>query len=96
VRTLKVSKEEFLKKGNDARALLLRRRAIEARSRAPQLRQHGRARHDASGRELQPLVVRYPVEKGGALKEVAYYTSAHPAVESPEIVRAGRDYVHER
>src|SRR5436853_380615 len=51
---------------------------------------------DAYGRELQPLAVRYPVEDGGKLKEVAYYTSAHPSVESAEIVRAGRDYVHEK
>ena len=50
---------------------------------------------DAAGRELQPLVVQYPIEKNGALSEVAYYTSAHPAAHSPELVRAGSDYVHD-
>ncbi len=40
--------------------------------------------------------MRYPVEKGGKLKEVAYYTSAHPAVEGQEVVRAGGEYVRER
>ncbi|HEX8149113.1 MAG TPA: hypothetical protein VF591_18165, partial [Pyrinomonadaceae bacterium] len=48
------------------------------------------------GRELQPLVVRYPVEKGGKLKEVAYSPSAHPAVEDAEVARAGGEYVRER
>jgi hypothetical protein len=49
---------------------------------------------NSDGRDLQPLVVRYPVEKQGALSEVAYYTSAHPAIESKEGVSAGRGYVH--
>lgn len=46
------------------------------------------------GHDLQPLVVRYPVEKQGMLSEVAYYTSAHPAIESEAGVSAGRSYVH--
>jgi hypothetical protein len=50
---------------------------------------------DAAGRELEPLAVRYPVERDGKLKEVAYYTSAHPAVESAAVSRAGGDYVRE-
>jgi hypothetical protein len=48
---------------------------------------------DMAGRALEPLLVRYPVEKNGSLKEVAYYTSAHPALSSPEMVAAGRTYV---
>ena len=48
---------------------------------------------DATGRALAPLLVRYPVEKHGALSEVAYYTSAHPALAQPELVRAGGQYV---
>jgi hypothetical protein len=46
------------------------------------------------GSDLQPLVVRYPVEKQGTLSEVAFYTSAHPAMESPEATGAGQRYVH--
>jgi len=48
---------------------------------------------DASGRALDPLLVRYPVEKSGALSEIAYYTSAHPALAQPALVRAGGAYV---
>ncbi|HZH89156.1 MAG TPA: hypothetical protein VEX70_00915 [Pyrinomonadaceae bacterium] len=48
---------------------------------------------DAEGREFQPLVVQYPVERDGALREVAYYSSAHPALNSPALVKGGRAYV---
>ncbi|MCA1636518.1 MAG: hypothetical protein LC802_23225 [Acidobacteria bacterium] len=48
---------------------------------------------DEAGRELQPLLVQYPVEKNGALHEVAYYSSAHPAIHSPALVTSGGAYV---
>lgn len=50
---------------------------------------------DASGRALSPLAVKYPVERKGALSETAYYTSAHPALESPDVAQAGQAYVHD-
>lgn len=49
---------------------------------------------DEAGRSLVPLVVEYPIERGGKLYETAYYTSAHPALLSPEVVKAGQSYVH--
>jgi hypothetical protein len=49
---------------------------------------------DATGRSLTPLVVEFPIERNGAFREMAYYTSAHPALLSPEVVRAGQSYVH--
>jgi hypothetical protein len=49
---------------------------------------------DSTGRSLVPLVVEYPIERNGALYETAYYTSAHPALLSPEVVKAGQSYVH--
>jgi hypothetical protein len=51
---------------------------------------------DERGRELRPLVVQYPIEKGGKLTEVAYYTSAHPAVSSEALVKGGASYVRAR
>jgi hypothetical protein len=47
----------------------------------------------ATGRQLTPLVVEYPIEKGGRFREMAYYTSAHPALVSPELVKHGQSYV---
>jgi hypothetical protein len=49
---------------------------------------------DLLGRQFSPLVVEYPIEKGGAFREMAYYTSAHPALLSPELVKTGQAYVH--
>ena len=49
---------------------------------------------DSQGRSLVPLVVQYPIEKGGVFREMAYYTSVHPALLSPDLSRAGRAYIH--
>jgi hypothetical protein len=49
---------------------------------------------DSQGRSLIPLVVEFPIEKRGVFREMAYYTSAHPALLSPDLSRSGRAYVH--
>jgi hypothetical protein len=49
---------------------------------------------DSQGRALIPLVVEFPIEKRGVFREMAYYTSAHPALLSPDLSRSGRAYVH--
>lgn len=49
---------------------------------------------DPQGRSLVPLVVEFPIEKRGVFREMAYYTSAHPALLSPDLSRSGRAYVH--
>jgi hypothetical protein len=48
---------------------------------------------DTQGRSLAPLVVEFPIEKRGVFREMAYYTSAHPALLSPDLSRSGRAYV---
>jgi len=48
---------------------------------------------DLRGQALTPLVVEFPIEKGGVFKEMAYYTSAHPALLSAEVTRSGQTYV---
>jgi hypothetical protein len=48
----------------------------------------------ATGQPSQPLVVQYPIEKSGSLREMAYYSSAHPGIVTPEIIGAGKLYVH--
>jgi len=49
---------------------------------------------DDSGNPQLPLLVQYPVEKGGRYTETAYYMSTHPGLVTPEVVNAGRFYVH--
>jgi hypothetical protein len=48
---------------------------------------------DNQGRSLTPLVVEFPIEKRGVFRELAYYTSAHPALLSPDLARSGQLYV---
>jgi hypothetical protein len=48
---------------------------------------------DNTGSALAPLLVEFPIEKGGVFREMAYYTSAHPALLSQELVRSGQNYV---
>jgi hypothetical protein len=49
---------------------------------------------DGQGRSLVPLMVEFPIEKRGIFREMAYYTSAHPALLSPDLSRSGRAYIH--
>ena len=46
----------------------------------------------SSGKSLFPLMVRYPIEKDGAVAP-AFYVSAHPALMSPELAASGEAYV---
>lgn len=48
---------------------------------------------DQNNQAHTPLVVQYPIERGGSLAEMAYYTSTHPGVVNPEVVNAGKFYV---
>lgn len=48
---------------------------------------------DDAGYALTPLLVEFPIEKKGVFRELAYYTSAHPALMSPELARSGQLYV---
>jgi hypothetical protein len=47
------------------------------------------------GGSLSPLVVEFPIEKSGLFKELAYYTSAHPALLSKDLARSGQFYVRD-
>jgi hypothetical protein len=96
VQTLRASKEEFLQKGGEFTAVSSAGEPLKVAVVRPNYVNTAVRVTDAGGRELQPLVVRYPVEREGKLHEVAYYTSAHPAVENKEVVRAGGEYVRER
>jgi hypothetical protein len=47
----------------------------------------------ATGTELTPLTVAFPIVKGGSITEIAYYTSAHPAVLVSDVAAAGETYI---
>ena len=49
---------------------------------------------DNQNRSLAPLVVEFPIERFGKFREMAYYTSAHPALLSTDLTKAGQLYVN--
>ncbi len=90
---LPLPKEIFLKKGSEAALPSATGSMLQVRI----LRANGVNTavtvSDATGRQLVPLIVEYPIERNGRFLEMAYYTSAHPALLSPEVVRTGENYV---
>jgi hypothetical protein len=93
IHLLTIPKETFLKKGSEMTVTTSLGAVVQFRV----LRANGVNTavtvFDATGRSFVPLIVEYPIERGGRLHEVAYYTSAHPALLSPEVVKAGQNYV---
>lgn len=95
VHTLSVPKEMFLRRGTDivfttAQGLSVRLQVL----RPNYVNTAVTISESATGRQLTPLVVEYPIEKFGSFREMAYYTSAHPALLSPDVTRHGQAYVH--
>jgi hypothetical protein len=41
-----------------------------------------------------PLAIEFPIERNGVFREMAYYTSAHPALLSVELMKSGQIYVN--
>jgi hypothetical protein len=49
---------------------------------------------DNKNRSLLPLVAEFPIERRGVFREMAYYTSAHPALLSADLTKSGQTYVN--
>lgn len=96
VHLLRLAKEDFLRKDGELTVLSSLGAPLRLKILRPNYVNTAVSVTAPDGRELKPLVVQYPIESGGALKEVAYYTSAHPAVSARQIERAGGEYVHEK
>jgi hypothetical protein len=94
IHTLSIPKETLLTRGSDvvlttAQGLNVRLQVVR-----PNYVNSAVVVSDAAtGRQLTPLVVEYPIEKFGSVREMAYYTSAHPALLSPEMTKHGQTYV---
>jgi hypothetical protein len=93
IHLLPLPKELFLSKGAEAQITT----SLGSRVQLRILRANGVNTavtiFDETGRSLAPLVVEYPIERGGRFQEMAYYTSGHPALLSPDVVKAGQLYV---
>jgi hypothetical protein len=88
-----ISKETFLTKGAEVNAISSEGIAVNVKI----LRANGvntaLTIFTPDNKSLAPLTIEYPIEKGGKFKEMAYYTSAHPALLSKDLVRSGQAYV---
>ena len=94
IHTLSLPKETFLKLGNDV--VLTTAQGLNVRLQVVRSNYVNTAvviSEVATGKQLTPLVVEYPIEKFGRFREMAYYTSAHPALVSPEVTKHGQSYV---
>jgi hypothetical protein len=52
-----------------------------------------RVQDPATGVELTPLTVAFPIVKGGSVTEMAYYNSVHPGVLVSDVAAAGGTYI---
>ena len=93
IHLLTVSKLIYLVKGSEAAMTTSRGTAVTLRV----LRVNGVNTAvtvvDNNGRSFLPLTVEFPIERQGVFREIAYYTSAHPALLSAEVVKSGQTYV---
>ena len=89
-----VPKDSFLIKGSKLAATTQLGRSVLVHVISPNGVNTAVTISDATtGRQFVPLVVQYPIVKSGSITETAYYTSAHPALLSAEVISAGNSYV---
>ena len=97
IHSLTLTKDTFLTKGAEATVTT----SLGSTVRLSVIRANGvntavQILDSATGRQLAPLVVQYPIVRDGAVTEIGYYTSAHPAIESLEVTEDGRQYIHHK
>ena len=94
IHLIRIAKPTFLKRGSELSSTTSLGLAVQVRI----LRANGVNTAltilDERNRSLLPLVVEYPIARGGVLHEMAYYTSAHPALLSTDLMKAGQTYVN--
>lgn len=93
LQTLTVSKDFFLSRGSETMVQTSLGNRVQLRIVRPNGVNTAVTIFNSDGRAFIPLLVEFPIERNGALREMAYYTSAHPALISPEMVKGGQAYV---
>jgi len=94
IHLIRVSKQTFLTKGSELSAvstmgLPVRLRVVRANGVNTAV-----TIFDDKNRSLLPLIVEFPIERRGVFREMAYYTSAHPALLSADLMKSGQTYVN--
>ena len=93
IHLITIPKEIFLKKGSELSSTTSLGANVQVRIVRANGVNTAVTVFDSAGRSFVPLIVEYPIERGGNLHEVAYYVSAHPALLSPEVVKTGQNYI---
>lgn len=93
IHLVRISKETFLKKGSALSATTSLGLPVSVRVVRANGVNTAVTVFDEKNRALLPLAVEFPIERKGVFREMAYYTSAHPALLSPELMKSGQVYV---
>ena len=94
IHLIRVNKQTFLTKGSELSAISTMGLPVQLRI----VRANGVNTAvtivDDKNRSLLPLIVEFPIERRGVFHEMAYYTSAHPALLSADLTKVGQTYVN--
>ncbi len=94
IHLIRISKETFLRKGSEFSTTTSLGLPVDVRVVRANGVNTAVTVFDNKNRSLVPLVVEFPIERRGVFRELAYYTSAHPALLTPDLTKAGQGYVN--
>jgi len=94
IHLIRINKQTFLQKGAEVSAVSTLGLPVQVRIVRANGVNTAVTIFDDKNRSLSPLVVEFPIERGGVFREMAYYTSAHPALLSPDLMKTGQTYVN--
>ena len=94
IHLVRISKETFLTKGSEVSTVSSLDLPVTVRVVRANGVNTAVTIFDDKNRSLTPLVVEYPIERRGVFREMAYYTSAHPALLSNDLTKSGQSYVN--
>jgi hypothetical protein len=94
IHLIRINKQTFLQKGSEVSAISTLGLPVQVRIVRANGVNTAVTIFDDKNRSLSPLVVEFPIERNGVFREMAYYTSAHPALLSPDLMKTGQTYVN--
>ena len=94
IHLIRISKETFLQKGSEISAVSTLGLPVQIRVVRANGVNTAVTIFDDKNRSLSPLIVEFPIERKGVFRELAYYTSAHPALLSTDLMMTGQTYVN--
>ena len=94
IHLIRINKQTFLSKGSEVSAVSTLGLPVQVRIVRANGVNTAVTIFDDKNRSLSPLVVEFPIERKGVFREMAYYTSAHPALLSADLMKTGQTYVN--